>query len=378
MKIMLMNIYYFPNLAGGAEISVMKLAEQLASDADNEVEVLCVAEDDVFKQEKINNVNVFRLPLRTRRAGYLRRRIDRVFNFTDYKTILEFLQKHKPDVIHTNNLRSFSVAIWKAAKMLNIPIVHSLRDYVLIDIYRYKSEKAIIKKYSNFVTAATAPSMCTLNKHLEAGLFSDSKIKSAIVNAIDINIEQTVQLFNEKRGSRQQKDNLDFAYIGRFSEEKGVDWLIDVFNKTEKECKLHLFGKGELKESTKEIINQNKRIIDHGMVSEEILNESLKNIDVVIVPSLWEEPFGRVILDSYKNSIPVIVTNRGGMPENVVNGKTGLIIEPTDDELSDAIQTLKNTQLIDSMCSNIIKQLPDYSVEIQAEKFLGIYKQITD
>ena len=39
----------------------------------------------------------------------------------------------KPDVIHTNNLAGFSVAIWSVAHALGIGIVHTSRDYYLLD-----------------------------------------------------------------------------------------------------------------------------------------------------------------------------------------------------------------------------------------------------
>lgn len=355
----------------------MKLSETLAKIEGNSVSVLAISENGEYIREVINGVTIYRLPLRGNRQNRLQRRINRVYNLSDYRLIFSTIQQIQPDVLHTNNLRTFSVAIWKAAYNLGIPIVHTLRDYVLIDIYKYKVEKYLIKHYSNIVSAITAPSLCTLNTHLNVGLFSRAKVKCAIPNAIDVDIDAMRDLLVKKEVHRRENDGFyRFAYIGRFSEEKGVDWLVKVFSKKMEHKELHLFGNGTLKPETIEIIRKTPGIIEHGMLSERDLNECLQEIDIVVVPSLWEEPFGRVILDAYKNGIPVIVTNRGGMPEIVTDAKTGLIIEPNDVDLSTAIDSMCNTDIINDMCNNILDVLPRFTVESQAEQFMELYKKI--
>ena len=50
-------------------------------------------------------------------------------------------------------------------------------------------------------------------------------------------------------------------------------------------------------------------------------------IDLLVVPSLWEEPLGRVIYEAYAHGVPSIVSNSGGMPEIVEEGRTGFVVE---------------------------------------------------
>lgn len=377
MRILLNNIYYYPNLAGGAEISVLKLAEGLALNKSNDVFVLTSSDTNEHIEERINNVTVFRLPLSGDKGSRLQRRVNRVFDFTDYRIIFDTIRKIQPDVVHTNNLRTFSVAIWKAANKLGIPIVHTLRDYVMIDIYRYNIEKIIIKHYSNLVSAITAPSNFTLNLHLEKGLFSRAKNKIAIYNAIDFDIAEIMSLYQRKNQQNMNRNRpFRLAYIGRFSEEKGVNWLIQVFAKNMSNKELHLFGSGTLKPETRDIIEKTTSIIEHGKLTEEQLNKSLEDIDIVVVPSLWEEPFGRVILDAYKNCIPVIVTNRGGMPEIVSNHITGLIIEPRDEELIEAINLMCDVETLSYMRKRILKVISKFSLETQVNQYMALYQSV--
>lgn len=61
-------------------------------------------------------------------------------------------------------------------------------------------------------------------------------------------------------------------------------------------------------------------------------------LDILIHTSILPEPFGRVILEGMALKKPVITPNIGGGPEIVVNGKTGLVVQPSNpDILADSV-----------------------------------------
>lgn len=55
--------------------------------------------------------------------------------------------------------------------------------------------------------------------------------------------------------------------------------------------------------------------------------ELLQALDVLVMPS-WEEPFGRVAVEAMAMATPVVVTDRGGPPEYVEHGVSGLLVPP--------------------------------------------------
>jgi len=61
---------------------------------------------------------------------------------------------------------------------------------------------------------------------------------------------------------------------------------------------------------------------------------------VVIVPSRWPEPFGRVALESLIMGTPVLATKRGGLPEIVENGVTGILTNPTAEAMTNALRLI--------------------------------------
>ncbi len=63
----------------------------------------------------------------------------------------------------------------------------------------------------------------------------------------------------------------------------------------------------------------------------------------MVVPSVWEEPFGRVALEAMAYGVPVVASNRGGLPEIIETNKTGLVVEPTANYIAIAIlSAIKN------------------------------------
>ncbi len=66
----------------------------------------------------------------------------------------------------------------------------------------------------------------------------------------------------------------------------------------------------------------------------------LDALDVLVVPSLWEEPFGLVAVEGMARTLPVVVTRSGGLPEIVEHGVTGFHAEKDAVALRRAVEPL--------------------------------------
>lgn len=375
MKILLVNSYYYPNIVGGAEISVQILSEYLASES-NEVYVLCV--DKNVGKEIINNVNVIRMPvininLKTKIGGMISRYLINHFNIFIYKKYKNIIKEMAPNIIHTNNLYGISPLIWKIANKLNIPIVHTARDYSLFQ--RNWGLTKISKVYTKMVKGFIAPSEFTLKYYTERGFFKKCILRKVVHNSIVYDECEYLEI--SKRKIKQKSKKIKFAFLGRYEENKGVLWLIETFQKIGNiDYELYLFGGGSLEKKIIDMITNLDNIFEEGFLQSEELYRRLKEIDVIIVPSLWDEPFGRVILDAYCNMIPVIVTNRGGMPELVENERTGKIIECNTTELENAINFYGNRENIINTFEFIDKKFNEFSVEKQIKEYTSIYNKL--
>jgi glycosyltransferase involved in cell wall biosynthesis len=58
----------------------------------------------------------------------------------------------------------------------------------------------------------------------------------------------------------------------------------------------------------------------------------LRKFDVLVLPSIWPEPFSRAVLEGLVSGLVVVATRSGGTPEIIVDGENGLLFTPNDPE----------------------------------------------
>lgn len=392
MKIILINSYYFPEIIGGAEVSVKKLAEGLIKRGHNVVVITTGIENKI---EYLQGVKIYRLKTKSfYRANFekniLKKLIYRlldIYNPFNYRIFNKIIKDEKPDIINTNNLYGISPVIFNSAKNNNVKIVHTLRDYNLlcpkvsllkknmktcykanILCYFYRSiNKFLLRK----VDIITAPSefVSTMFKNNNF-FYKDIKI---IYNAIDIRDK------NYKEKNISIKKSLTFVYMGALSKYKGLIELVESFkNISDDSINLIIAGKGELKDYVISESNKDKRISFYHFLNEDEKDKVLKKSDILIIPSIWNEPFGRVVIEAYSYGLPVIGSNVGGIPEIIEHKKTGLIFNHREENslMNSMLYFINNKEEIYNMKLNCFNKLKEFSLELQIDRFIEVYNSV--
>lgn len=95
------------------------------------------------------------------------------------------------------------------------------------------------------------------------------------------------------------------------------------------------------------------RVIHHGELGMEEKVELYKNAKALLFPVLWEEPFGLVMIEAMACGTPVVAFNRGSIPEVVVDGKTGFIV----DNEQEMVEVVKHVGEIDrAVCRRHVEE----------------------
>lgn len=387
MKILLINSFYYPDIIGGAEVSVQKLAEGLVKKG-HDVYVLSSGNRN---KEIINGVNIITLPFNNfgKNNKVIKKVSFKVFSIRNNllnEEIREIISSINPDIVHCNNLYNISSCIWKVITEFNIPIVQTLRDYFFIchkstllcnkktcanNKITCLAYQSIMRKRFKNITYFTAPSKYTMEKFLELNMFSRDKSK-VIYNAIDRSKYTNNEIIQYRLEKNEKK--VKFCFLGSLAEHKGIKLLVDIVKDTNIE--LNIAGDGTLKKYIEDIEKNNKNIKYYGKLSEVEVEKFLLESDVLIVPSLWNEPFGRVVIDAYKFGLPVIVSNMGGLPEIVDNYKTGLIYEANDEfMLKECINKMSDRIYIKRMISDCVNKVEEFSIKNQIKQFEDLYKE---
>ena len=136
----------------------------------------------------------------------------------------------------------------------------------------------------------------------------------------------------------------DFVFCGRLVSDKGVDVLINAFSSVHISfpgATLTIIGDGPELLALKEQIKFNNlsgNVEFTGILRDQYLVTKLREHCCMVIPSLWQEPFGIVALEGIASCDTVISSNRGGLPEAV--GNCGVLINPTVENLAATMQTV--------------------------------------
>lgn len=389
MKILIVNTYYYPNMIGGTEQSVKLLAEGLAK-IGHEVYVL-TGDKDKKEEEVINSVNIIRLDLSKKNNKIINRIVRKGLEYNNVKIkskIIEVIERVNPDVVHTNNLFYLSPIIWKIASEKEIKVVHTLRDYwglcpkctLLNKNLKICHKRKVLckihssnyKKFSKYVDVVTAPSKFTLDIYDKHGIFNSAQ-KRMISNAIDIDFEKYDKIIIDR--NCRKNEIIEYLFIGSLEEHKGIKFLLETFKNIENQnIRLTLCGSGNLEQYVMNICKIDKRISYLGSVFGNEKEKILKKSDVIIVPSIWYEPFGRVVIEGYKNGLVVIGSKIGGINELLESDVAIGVDTNNQEDLCNAILKLSNRDTLKKFVRFGKNYLNLYELNTQIDSFIKVYK----
>jgi glycosyltransferase involved in cell wall biosynthesis len=382
VKILLTHNYY--QIAGG-EDAVMQ----------NEVNLLINYGNEVVKHTVNNNkissffskmTVMFNVP----------------FSYSQYKHMGKVLAEERPDVVHIHNyFPRLSPAVFYACKKAGIPVVHTLHNYravcpTALLMHNSKINETSLKGstwwtvtrrvYRNsFIGSLALACMVELHKLLGTWQtkvdrfialteFSRQKYIEAGWPADKIVVKPNFIEDPFDTDTTVHKDGGYALYVGRLSEEKGIDILLDAWAGVG--FPLKIIGDGPLKSSVES--NALSSVEYLGLKKKEEVLELVQNADFIIMASTWYEGFPMVLVEAFACGTPALVSRLGSMKEIVVPHNTGLHFEagnPTD--LAEKAQwMIDNPADVKKMGANSRNEfLAKYTPEKNYEMLMDIYQQ---
>jgi glycosyltransferase involved in cell wall biosynthesis len=166
--------------------------------------------------------------------------------------------------------------------------------------------------------------------------------------------------------------------VGQMIREKGIDVAITAMSSLPSQAVLWLVGEGSwLPELTQMIAERGlaDRVRILGLQSN--VQPYLQAADVFLCPSVWGEAAGLVNLESQACGLPVVASRIGGIPEYVLDGRTGLLFEPGDaDGLARQVRRLIDEPELRGSMSAAARSwaLERFSPEARLPELLDLYR----
>jgi len=330
MKIGLTSDYFYPK-TGGAEQSALELAKAIVNKG-HKVVVFTRGDGGEDVYEGITIKRIFKhLKKYTIKNDIL---FPRITDKKEYKRLKSSVKNNDFDILHSNN-RDTAVFTAEVGDALDIPVVTHIRDYWPIcpkrDLYknsRICTEQkncayCMAKYYDKWInfpfyfksSKDTEYRRKKVNELSDLFIYNSHYMKNknelmpgeVVYNPIDID-----------KIKKRDKESGKVLFIGNVTRRKGAHLLSNIIEGLD--VKLHLIGDGYLLPDIK-----GNNIIKHGRMEYEEVLAHLSTSEILLVPSLWAEPFGRVAVEGMASGNTVLVSDKGGLPE-VVN-KAGVVIK---------------------------------------------------
>ncbi len=396
MKICFISNLYPPNVLGGAEIIVEKMALSMR-DYDHKSIIITTSPDEDRHTIQRDNTTIYQLnttkvypTYKQTEAQGIKKPLWHVldlWNSSTLNAIKEILIDENVDIIHINNYKGLSLSCFKAGKDLNIPVIYESHDFSLIcpraNLINGKntlceSRNFVCNEYvkqqrrllNDNVDVLISPSQFMIDKFHENDFFNHTYCVK-----IPLGVEY------ESRKTIKTYDSFDITYIGSLGKHKGVDTLIKAFKEIEGDnLKLHIIGKGYDEEEFKGLSEDDERIVFHGFVDNRDIMDYYQMTNVLVIPSICYDNSPLVIYESFSTGTPVIGSDIGGIPELVKDGYNGLLFEAgnTESLKEKLVKVINDKELLKTFEENSYESLPKNSMDEMVNKIIEEYNRVLE
>jgi len=341
---------------GGGTGSNYNLIDFLSRDKLFDVSVVTISH---FKS-RVNNLKIISLNKKVNSRGFLRKLlVKRIFK----RELDAHLHNNETDIVITSTDLIYPGV--RVAFNNDVKTCCLLRSYE--NIYNHREDKGLLGK---------------LNRKIEKVLFFKQDIESLRASSLVVTNSEFLRSFFKKRfaiestvvypslsGEFKKKDikKIDVVGVVNPSAAKGFNTTLEIAKKM-KDKKFFYYGKKPKNEHLFEGVNKN--IFFKGW--KESISNVYSEVDIIIVPSLWEEPFGKVSVEAISFGVLPIISKKGGLPETVDNDERLMI-----DDAGSVQKWIERIQYFEknlSLVKEIVEEKQDYIKKFTISNQGNIFK----
>ena len=238
-----------------------------------------------------------------------------------HAAIARELRRVKPDLVVTHNPQGLSAAVFTAVAEVGVPHVHTAHDLNLLCarttmtrggefcggrcagcvVQRTIRGTALRRNLAKLIGV----SRYVCERHVRDGIVPREKAEAVRLGAQP----------GRARLRRLAGDEVRLGFIGALAPHKGILTLIEALRRTSEPWRLSVAGRGHLDAQIAAAAVRDPRIEFLGHVAGDRKEAFFEELDLLVIPSEWEEPATFVAMESAVRGIPAVVSHRGGLPE---------------------------------------------------------------
>ncbi len=413
LKVLLVSEYFPPKTFGGGEISAYLLAKHLAKKG-VEVSVLTSRFKELPEYEVKDKIKIYRRLKTGENPNKLLDNVKRAITFyhSTKNELINICREQRFDLVHCMNTTSL-VGAAKAKRKLKLPLIATINSYTNLcpkgnlfrDENRECRNKCNLKIYVPCIMKSTEIGKLKNSFYLRYNplfifllylnyikrrnalknfdyLTCISKYVKKMLIKNDFDSDKMKVIYNivqpEAFSIGRKNKKIKIVYLGAYTKIKGPQILLKALKNLDN-YSCEFYGKGPLKEELIDFVEEHYL---NASINNEInrsqVGEKLKNADVVVFPSLWPEPMGRVVIEAMSAGKIVIGSNVGGVKDLIEHGKNGFLFRPGDVKSLSRLmeEIIKKRYPLGRIRKAASISSKKYEGSKIADDFIEVYKQV--
>lgn len=162
------------------------------------------------------------------------------------------------------------------------------------------------------------------------------------------------------------------VFVGRLAPEKAPHLAVELAERTQRPLLMAGVIEEVHRDYARGVLDRAGGAVDFlGPLNRSELSLLLRNAAGLVMPLLWDEPFGLVVVEALASGTPVVAWRRGAMPEILEDGITGYIVDDIE-EAADAVARLSRLRRSD--CVHAARSR--FSDEVMAAAYVAVYEDL--
>jgi len=363
---------------GGAEMSIQALAHQLAARGHH---VRVFQRDDSVGSYDDGPIRVHTCPLVNPRFIRDRDRDTQRWNRQWRPKLHEFIEEYPTDLIITQNRLLYSTV--NVATNRNIPVIVFVRAFSMFCPMQFSSHEALsecTRQCKQCLPWRLRIKYGTIRRNLdkyEEGLRRATLIianshymRKVIRRFYDIEVEVVYPTVDEKRYEWPTSERNRVLFV-KPQYVKGLPIFIQVARRMPD---TRFLVTGKVGRHARMKLKDLKNVECMGWVKD--MRAAYARTRVLLGPSIWPEPFGRIFVEASSNGIPSIASRRGGIPEAV--GKGGILIDDIFDvnRWVEALRQLEDPDVYTAYEKSARENAANFSSDASLAQFLESTRKV--
>ena len=294
----------------------------------------------------------------------------------------KILKEHKIDVVHANSMTSFFVLSFPA-KFCNVKLIYHLHDTLLSPdeggTMSYTIQGLLLfwmKAFADYIVA-------------------NSKFVGKTITSKRPPLEKKVRILHNGLDLARIRQPHPKVYsgsvpllvaFGRLDSRKGFDVAIKAVavlrNKYGCQVKLRIIGDGPIRCELQDLVEIEKL---NGQVEltgfKDNVYEYIAKGHIVVIPSVWEEPFGLAVIEAMANSKIIIASKVGGIPEMLREGEEGFLVPKAEPEAiaEKVIWVMEHPDKANAMAARAYHRVSrEFTIVRMASQLVNIYQSLLE